>query len=78
MALIKKIWEELAKDPQWFIYIISKTPSLLRVNDFGNMGISLRLTGDTQPMKQWDVMGEFRRRIKATFDKEGIEFAVKP
>lgn len=78
MALMKKTWEELAQDPQWSPYIISKIPSLLRVNDFGNMGISLRLTGDTQPMKQWDVMGEYRRRIKRVFDQEGIKIPFQP
>ncbi|KKU93991.1 MAG: Potassium efflux system KefA protein / Small-conductance mechanosensitive channel [Candidatus Jorgensenbacteria bacterium GW2011_GWA1_48_13] len=29
--------------------------------------------GETKPLKQWDVTGELRKRIKTAFDKEGIE-----
>jgi hypothetical protein len=28
-------------------------------------------------MKQWDVMREWRRRIKDEFDREGIEFGQR-
>ena len=52
---------------------ISKTPSFLRVDEFGDSGIIIKLAGETQPIKQWDVMGELRRRIKKAFDEEGIE-----
>ncbi len=73
MALMRKTWEEMARDPGWSPYIISKTPWLLRVDEFGDSGIVIKLVGETQPMKQWDVMGEFRRRIKKVFDEEGVE-----
>jgi small-conductance mechanosensitive channel len=73
MSLLKKVWEETANDPTWGEFIISKTPSFLRVDDFGDSGITVKLAGETQPIKQWDVMGELRRRIKRTFDEEGIE-----
>jgi len=73
MALMRKTWEEMAWDPGWSPYIISKTPWLLRVDEFGDSGIVIKLVGETQPMKQWDVMGEFRRRIKKVFDEEGVE-----
>jgi small-conductance mechanosensitive channel len=29
--------------------------------------------GDTKPLRQWAVAGEFRKRIKIAFDKAGIE-----
>ena len=73
MAIIRKIWEEMAEDPDWAPSLISKTPSLLRVNEFGDSGIIIKVVGQTQPIKQWDVMGELRRRIKKVFDEEGIE-----
>lgn len=53
--------------------MLSKTPWLLRVDEFGDSSITIKIVGDTQPIKQWDVMGEFRRRIKKVFDREGIE-----
>ncbi|MBA7647888.1 hypothetical protein ES703_55667 [subsurface metagenome] len=73
MELVRKTWEELAKDPDWEGKIISKTPWLLRVEEFGDSGITIRAVGDTRPMQQWAVMGELRRRIKRVFDEEGIE-----
>ncbi|PIR71863.1 MAG: mechanosensitive ion channel protein, partial [Candidatus Nealsonbacteria bacterium CG10_big_fil_rev_8_21_14_0_10_37_25] len=33
----------------------------------------IKILGETKPLKQWDVMGELRKRIKIAFDKEGIE-----
>ncbi len=73
MSIIRKIWEEMAEEPKWEPQLISKTPWLLRVNEFGDSGIIIKVVGETQPMSQWDVMGELRRRIKRVFDEEGIE-----
>ena len=53
--------------------MILSTPKVLRVNDFGDSGINIKILGDTKPLKQWDVMGELRKRIKKAFDEEGIE-----
>jgi len=63
----------LAEDPNWRQSIISKTPCLLRVNAFEDSGIVIKVVGETEPLKQWDVMGELRRRIKKAFDEHGIE-----
>ncbi|MBE0480875.1 MAG: mechanosensitive ion channel family protein [Dehalococcoidia bacterium] len=73
MSVLKRTWEELAEDPNWGPLMISKTPTVLRVNDFGDSGIIIKVVGETQPIQQWNIMGEFRRRIKRTFDEEGIE-----
>jgi small-conductance mechanosensitive channel len=73
MAIVKKTWEEMAKDPEWEKRIISETPWLLRVEEFGDSGIIIRAVGDTRPMEQWAVLGDFRRRIKRVFDAEGVE-----
>jgi small-conductance mechanosensitive channel len=73
MAVVRRVWEEMADDPRWGPQMISKTPWLLRVNEFGDSGIVIKAVGETKPLKQWDVMGELRRRIKRVFDEEGIE-----
>jgi len=73
MAVMRRTWEEMTEDPDWSPFIISKTPWLLRVDEFGNSGITIKMVGETEPIKQWDVMGEYRRRIKRVFDEEGIE-----
>jgi small-conductance mechanosensitive channel len=73
MAVIRRVWEETAEDPIWGPKFISKTPWILRVNEFGDSGIDIKVVGETKPMMQWDVMGELRRRIKRVFDEEDIE-----
>ena len=73
MTIVKRTWEDMAKDPDWKDKIISETPWLLRVEEFGDSGIIIRAVGDTRPMQQWAVLGELRRRIKIVFDNEGVE-----
>ena len=73
MSIIKRIWEEMAEDPDWGPSIISKAPSILRLNEFGDSAVVIKVVGDTKAMQQWGVMGEFRRRIKKVFDEQGIE-----
>lgn len=72
IAVINRVGNELAQDPAWAPFII-KAPQALRVDNLGDSGIEIKILGDTKPMKQWDVMGELRLRLKRTFDKEGIE-----
>ena len=36
-------------------------------------GIEIKVLSDTQPIRQWDVMGELRLRLKKAFYKERIE-----
>ena len=50
-----------------------ETPEVLRVDNLGDSGIDLKILGKTRALRQWEVMGELRKRIKKTFDEEGIE-----
>jgi small-conductance mechanosensitive channel len=72
MRVIDRVGEEMAADPEWGPSIITP-PKSLRVENFGDSGIDIKILGDTKPIKQWDVMGELRRRLKKAFDEEGIE-----
>jgi len=73
MALMRQTWEEMKQDPNWGPDMLVETPWLLRVDEFGSSGITIKMVGETRPIRQWDVMGEFRRRIKKVFDEQGIE-----
>jgi small conductance mechanosensitive channel len=73
MDVVRRVWEEMADDPIWSPQFISKTPWILRVEEFGDSGIIIRAVGDTKPMTQWGIMGELRRRVKRAFDEENIE-----
>lgn len=72
IAVVNRTGIELAEDPNWKEFVI-KAPQFLRVDDFADSAIIIKILGDTQPIKQWDVTGELRKRLKIAFDKEGIE-----
>ncbi|HZJ40666.1 MAG TPA: mechanosensitive ion channel family protein [Candidatus Saccharimonadales bacterium] len=72
ISVVNKVGQELADDSVWKDQII-KAPQFLRVEAFADSAIMIKILGDTQPLKQWDVAGELRKRIKIAFDKEGIE-----
>ncbi|MBM3141456.1 MAG: mechanosensitive ion channel family protein [Chloroflexi bacterium] len=72
IEVINRVGKELAEDPDWAPRIL-KAPQVLRVDDFGDSGIALKILGETGPLAQWDVMGELRLRLKKVFDEEGIE-----
>ncbi len=72
IEVINRTGNELAEDPLWKAFIL-KAPQFLRVDDFLDSGISLKILGETVPLKQWDITGELRKRIKVAFEKDGIE-----
>ncbi len=72
IEVINKTGNELANDPAFSDSIISP-PQFLRVNEFADSAIVVKILGDTRPLKQWEVAGELRKRLKIAFDREGIE-----
>jgi small conductance mechanosensitive channel len=72
ITVINKVGNEIANDPLWKDNIIL-APQFLRVNDFADSSIMLKILGETLPSKQWEVTGELRKRLKVAFDNEGIE-----
>jgi len=70
--VLNRIGDEMAQDAYYGLMII-EPPQVLRVNSFDDSGISIKVLGVCKPMTQWEIMGEMRKRIKKTFDDEGIE-----
>ncbi len=70
--LINTVGSELGQDDDWKDKI-KQSPSFLRVNNFADSAIEVKITGRTEPRHQWAVTGELRRRLKKAFDKNGIE-----
>ena len=50
-------------------------PEVWGVEDVSADSVVIRLVVKTQPLKQWDVARELRRRIKDRFDAEHIQVA---
>ena len=72
ISVINSVGTALANDPDWK-HAILLAPQFLRVNDFADSAIMLKILGETLPSRQWEVTGELRKRLKVAFDKEGIE-----
>ncbi|WP_070786697.1 mechanosensitive ion channel family protein [Flavobacterium crassostreae] len=72
IRVINQVGNTLAEDALWKETIIA-APQFLRVNDFADSAIMLKILGETLPSKQWEVAGELRKRLKVAFDEEGIE-----
>jgi len=72
MEVINRVGTKLAED-DYFAPKILKAPQALRVDNFGDSGIEIKVLGETKPLMQWEVTGELRKRLKKAFDEEGIE-----
>jgi small conductance mechanosensitive channel len=72
IKVINDVGQELASDSEWKDLIID-APKFIRVNEFADSAIVVKILGDTKPLQQWAVAGELRKRLKIVFDKEGIE-----
>ena len=72
IRVINETGNQMFNEEFWQEALIS-APQFLRVDNLGDSSISLKVLGDTIPSRKWEVAGEFRKRIKEAFDKEGIE-----
>ena len=61
-----------AADPAW-APLLDGPPEVPGVERFEDSGIIIRVLLRTHPGKHWDVAREFRRRLKARLDREGID-----
>jgi small conductance mechanosensitive channel len=75
LDVINNVAQELSHDEGWRDQILDK-PEVLGVDDFGNRGVIIRVWIKTQPLKQWQVAREFRRRLKLALDESGISIPL--
>jgi len=72
VSVLNSVGQELSQDPIFGSGIL-ETPQVLGVENFGDSQVTLRIVTKTRPLKQWETARELRKRIKAAFDREGIE-----
>lgn len=73
---IDQIGEDLVKDEKWGKFIV-EAPHSLRVEELAKEGVVLKVVGKTKPIRQWEVMGQLRTRLKETFDRQEISIYEK-
>jgi small-conductance mechanosensitive channel len=67
----------LREDPE-FAPLVLDEPEVWGVEALRQDGVVVRLVVKTQPLQQWAVARELRRRIKNSFDSAGIELPPMP
>jgi len=72
MEVLREILDEFKEDETFGPQLVND-PVIPGVEKLGESGVTIRIMLDTQPIKQWDIMRELRRRIKNRFDEVGIE-----
>jgi len=72
MGVLEEIGAELRYDEQ-FGPLILEPFEVLGVDQFGSSGVVIKTMITTQPLQQWAVGRELKRRIKNRFDELGIE-----
>ena len=72
IEVLNEIGVDMAADPYYGLMLITP-PQVLRLNSLDDSAVTFKMLGDCKPMKQWELMGEMRKRIKIRLDAEGIE-----
>jgi small conductance mechanosensitive channel len=70
--LLREVGHELKEDPDWG-KLVMEDPEVWGVEALSADSVVVRLVVKTVPLEQWGVARELRRRIKARFDREGVE-----
>lgn len=69
--IINKVGEEMQSDEMWAPHIFEPI-QFFRVDGFEDSAVRVKAFGKVEPAMQWDIAGEFRRRLKKSFEKQGI------
>ena len=75
LKLVEQVAADLRKDAIWS-QLILEPPLLLGVDHLDHAGATVRIWIKTQPLKQWDVAREYRRRLKIAFEEAGIDIGI--
>lgn len=75
LELIDRIAKEMAEESEWQEQII-EPPQVLGVDNFSERGSVVRVWIVTEPLKQWAVSREFRRRLQKAFARHQISLVV--
>lgn len=70
--VINEVGDKMSKDEKWQHDILEPI-QYLRVDSFGDSAVNIKSLGKVRPGTQWDIAGEFRRRLKRAFERNNIE-----
>jgi moderate conductance mechanosensitive channel len=71
LDVLNQVTDGMLNDRNWR-EMIWESPQILGVENFCDRGVMIRVWITTEPLKQWEVAREFRRRVKIALDSAGI------
>lgn len=63
---------KMTEDAKWSPHIFEPI-QFFRVDGFEDSAVRIKALGKVEPAMQWELAGEYRRRLKKAFEKNGIE-----
>ena len=75
LAVLQKLSQEIYAEAEWRAKIL-ELPEVLGIDELQHSGMLIRIWIKTQPLQQWAVGREFRRRLQMVMQKEGIEIGI--
>jgi small conductance mechanosensitive channel len=72
IAVVDQVGRSMAEDPLWKRRIL-ETPRVERIEALGEYGVTLKILGSVRAPEQWAAGGEFRKRLLAAMQVNGIE-----
>ncbi len=72
IQVMKDVGEDLRRDNS-FRTLILEPIEIFGVDQFKDSEVVIKARIKTQPIKQWEIGREYRRRLKKAFDAHGIE-----
>lgn len=69
ISLLEQVCKEIGEENENIV----DGPTILGISDLGEYGVDLTIVAKTNPMDQWSVEREIRKKVKEAFDRENIE-----
>ncbi len=75
LEVLQEIAEKMYRDRYWRTQLI-ELPEVLGIDEIEHSGMLIRVWLKTEPLQQWKVAREFRRRLKLAMKEKGIEIGT--
>ena len=72
IKVVDGVGRQMAGEPEWKRRIL-EAPRVERVEALGEYGVTLKILGSVRAQEQWAAGGEFRKRLLAALQANGIE-----
>lgn len=72
IGVVDDVGRRMAGEPEWKRRIL-EAPRVERVETLGEYGVTLKILGSVRAPEQWAARGEFRKRLLAALQANGIE-----